>query len=63
MRNKITGLSKRELERQANSIMRRIASDQSELAKHTIETVIELIVKNNEAITVSLNDLLPDENF
>ena len=59
----IVGLSKRDLERIGLWMMRSPPSDQMEFAKQTIETVIELIVKNNEAITASLNDSLPDESF
>ncbi len=59
----IVGLSKSELEREARFMMRRTPSDQSKLSKQTIDTVIELIVKNNEAIAASLNDLLPDDSF
>ncbi len=57
------GLSKSELEHIARWMMRKTPSDQSDLAKQTIGTVIELIVRNNEAITNSLNDALPTDSL
>ena len=57
------GMSKRELERTAAWMMREMNTADRELARQTIATMIELIVRNNAAIAASLNTAPPNDDF
>jgi len=59
------GLSRRELEREARWILRRVPNDPDKAAKYIVDIMIDLIDKNNAAIAESLEqrDISEPESF